>query len=129
MSVIWENYLNIAKELHSKIDLTRPTSIDDAYGRSAISRAYYAVYNIALENAVLSGYLKAVGNEAGKNHGGVKDFYVRGSTNDLKKIGNALSRLHKNRISADYNDPVLNNTNGTLASAIADADLIVSLIP
>jgi uncharacterized protein (UPF0332 family) len=71
--------------------------------RSAISRAYYAVFLRGKELLSAWGYpFYPPGGNAGKNHGLVKGRFKSVSGTDLEDLGKLLETLHTERKRADY---------------------------
>jgi uncharacterized protein (UPF0332 family) len=109
VSFDWAKYLVLAKELSSD-----PT---EEKQRSAISRAYYAVFGIALGHLRTRGYVFSATGEA---HTLVwqKFLYAR---RECRKLGIIGDRLRKRRTKADY-DLDFSNLLKETETAIADAD-------
>ena len=76
--------------------------------RTAISRAYYATYNVGVEILVRMGF------QIGKGPGGHGDVWKRLSNSghtEVEKVGSQLNDLRSKRIQADYrlNDQEVEN--------------------
>lgn len=88
----WEDYLVFAEDLQKN-------RADDAALRSAVSRAYYTAYNLAvrfLENRHLA--VKSFGNK----HEAVWNEFQRGPGKDWKAVYKIGDSLKKRRVDADY---------------------------
>src|SRR5437868_6308808 len=69
-----------------------------AFFRSAVSRAYYAAYNVAAEFLSAMGFAKA-----GKDyHVALRHRLLNSRDDAFKKIGSQLGDFHQKRIQADY---------------------------
>lgn len=93
----WSQYLSLAMTV-------RVQPGGEAAERCAISRAYYACYNIALAYADARGYAYVKG--LGGSHAQVWKWYKvqarRRSNLNYRYIGDQGFRLHQRRIFADY---------------------------
>jgi hypothetical protein len=67
--------------------------------RTAISRAYYAVYNVSVE--ILAGMGFRIDRGPG-GHGDVQKYLGNSRDPEVEKIGSQLVDLHGRRIRADY---------------------------
>jgi uncharacterized protein (UPF0332 family) len=47
----WNDYLTIAKEFKTRTDGQTPSNLNEAMQRTAVSRAYYSMFHLALEYA------------------------------------------------------------------------------
>jgi uncharacterized protein (UPF0332 family) len=74
---------------------------DPAAERSAISRAYYAVFHKAKAYFVLRGGRLTF---QGDDHGLVADWFKDSADRDLRKIGLDVERLRRLRRVADYDE-------------------------
>ncbi len=106
----WYDYLKLAKKLKQQ---SVRTILKEAYLRSTVSRAYYALYHIALDYAC-SGKIQPVfkPTKKGLDHVSLAGYYrERGrgmSDYDIVKIGVELGRLYNNRKKCDYDNSVGN---------------------
>src|SRR5437870_12617667 len=66
--------------------------------RCAISRAYYAVYNVADQFLVRMGFVPPAANY----HVALQRRLLNSGDDELKQIGSSLGGFHKQRIRADY---------------------------
>lgn len=134
----WNNYLKLAEELskpHINIDS------NEACLRSAVSRAYYAVYHKAKKTAENkdSSLLKEIksepvsdvrgGDRRRGDHEVIAEFWSRYSGCVFSDIGLNLGRLHKERVKCDYYDKVDENINKNVIKTIENAKEILSKIP
>lgn len=103
MSFNWLEYLELAKALYTSPSNPGP---EEACLRTAISRAYYAVFNIARAYAY-SDHLQ-VGEGTG-SHQAVIEHFKSSADSNKRRIGISLERLRTSRNKADY-DRVLNNS-------------------
>jgi uncharacterized protein (UPF0332 family) len=95
MSFDWLGYLDLAKELNDNAIANR-----EAKQRSVVSRAYYAVFNLAKD------YLEQVEGHAipttADAHRYVRDQFRNSTNPNSKAIAKDLSRLRRFRNQADY---------------------------
>jgi len=89
-----DGYLQLAKELATKED--------EASQRSAVSRAYYAVYHKCRIYAEDTGFQSSFGKDTHKE---VANFFINSGGN-LIPIGNKLKKLKKERKKCDYDNYV-----------------------
>jgi uncharacterized protein (UPF0332 family) len=85
----WIRYIYLADELL--------TGTDEAYYRSAISRAYYGVFCITRDKKGYSDYKKS------DAHSKVIENYAKSNDEDERVIGSILDEMRKARNLADYN--------------------------
>jgi hypothetical protein len=92
MAFDWNNYLTLAEEL-----ATRPG--DEAAKRTAISRAYYCVFNLAFARAELSAgpYPLRWGY-----HSWCWTKYKSTPDTRCRQLGNVGDRMKRRRVQADY---------------------------
>lgn len=97
MSFDWPDYLVLARALRGD-EQVNPG--EEALLRSAISRAYYAVYGTAHVVArMCDGYTPRRTETA---HQGLINHFKQSPDRKRKAVGTNLERLLKKRISADY---------------------------
>ncbi|NQU04588.1 MAG: HEPN domain-containing protein [Calditrichaeota bacterium] len=99
MSFDWEEYKTLAEHLHNNPD----EEIEDAYYRTAISRAYYAAFHITLHKMMKKYRFTSLTSNA---HVRLLNF-LKEKKSDNPVIGKAwknLKRLKDQRQSADYDD-------------------------
>ena len=99
MSFAWLDYLTLAEALLQARTTLAP---EEACCRAAISRAYYAVYNVARTRAREHEGLQlpAIGDA----HQRVIMHYFRGPSPLHRAIGDSLRQLRSVRNRADYDD-------------------------
>jgi len=97
MSFDWKSYLQLAHEL---IQHQNPAIPQEAYLRSAISRAYYAVFCIAKNFLIRNG----VTIPRVDTHKFVRKRYMNSRDPIEQKIGKDLNYLWYRRKDADYED-------------------------
>jgi hypothetical protein len=102
MSFDWSHYLELAKELNTG---SSGSPIEEAKLRSAISRAYYAVF-CAARNYLRLHRPSVYVPPGGEAHKIVKDTFESDPDLVWKSIGIKLGRLRKSRGYADYDDTV-----------------------
>ena len=134
MDFDWTNYLKLSKSLQ-KLTLSDSISdmgISEACQRTAVSRAYYAIYHIALNFAERSlGYKRFINKEAGRNHTKLAECYkdkgIIDSDSDYKELGRILINTFYNRIKCDYDNEV-KNTKSQMDNAILNAEDALRII-
>jgi len=70
-----------------------------AHLRTAISRAYYATFNVSVEILKSMGIIISTGPAA---HGQVQRFLNNCGNSEVTKVGSQIIDLHSKRIEADY---------------------------
>jgi hypothetical protein len=114
----WSEYLELAEELGR-----RP---DQASLRSALSRAYYYVFHLALKRAQANDFAFV----AGGMHTQLWRVFSESPEPDCRKLGAIASRLKRRRERADYDDVFARADEeipGTLADTQDFATLLVKL--
>jgi uncharacterized protein (UPF0332 family) len=120
MSFDWSEYLDLARELNDNLIRNR-----EAKQRSVVSRAYYAVFNLA------KNYLEQVEGHliprTADAHRYVSDQFLMSADPKRQEIASKLSRLRKFRNQADYaaRFPALAST---ATRAIAEAESVVTAL-
>ncbi len=89
----WSEYLELADELAGRSD--------EAALRSAISRAYYYIYHLALRRAESNNF-KPLSGEG--THTQLWRVFTTSPEPDCIKLGNIASRLKEKRERADYKE-------------------------
>ena len=118
MSFDWNQYLELAKKLAVETS-------DDASLRSAISRSYYCVFNIARARAEANSF--RVKDDAG-SHEQIWSLYGRNDSDPgCLKLATIGPRLKRRRVKADYR-PFVFKLDQEVADAIADAEEIISTL-
>jgi uncharacterized protein (UPF0332 family) len=94
----WRQYLRLADEL-----MERSEELEEASNRSAISRAYYAAFNLALERAAAIGLdVQPSDEECGNQHAACWRAFRAHSDKKLRAIGTLGRDLRDIRNRADY---------------------------
>lgn len=109
----WTEYITLAVELAK--------SRDEASHRTAISRAYYAVYGVAC------GLKPNHGKYSGSSHKGYWDQWRANPEPRCQKLSADANRLWKQRKTADY-DSTARNLAKDAATAVALAQRLLSEI-
>jgi len=97
MTFDWRLYVDLADELTT---YHRTSSFQDAYYRTAISRAYYGVYHLAKKILIDKGCVLPPKSQ----HQFVRDTLLASTVRTERRIGTHLSRLWKDRVDADYKE-------------------------
>lgn len=92
MSFDWKEYLTLAQELSARAD--------EASKRTAISRAYYFAYHLALSRAEKN---RCVFNRLAPAHKQCWEKYQASSDSSCATVGIMGDRLKRSRAKADYN--------------------------
>lgn len=102
MSFNWSDYLTLAKSLAKQ--KSGPLLSDEAYKRTAISRAYYAVFCSALDFADSHEEFTPTGT--GADHEGLISHFEHSTDRSRRSAGAKLRRLRGNRNQVDYDNIV-----------------------
>jgi len=94
MSFDWEDYIRLANKLFNE---PNKNSLEEAYNRSVISRAYYGVFCLARIKAGLE-----FDKNRAKIHQKVINYYKSSNKLKEKEVGQILDELRKDRNIADY---------------------------
>ena len=105
----WNKYLLLADELSKRTE--------EESQRSAISRAYYAVYCIA-RNWVKDNGSTLPSTTESNSHKKLWSFFKERDEPEAKKIGLTGDRLRRKRNDADYQDAIPNIKNKAITSII-----------
>lgn len=106
----WTNYLILAEELAGKAD--------EASKRTAISRAYYFVFNIAFARAeITAGHLPG---EYG-SHKWCWEKYMGTPDPACRQLGNNGQRMHAKRVRVDYKKGDILRLDEEVRRTLADA--------
>jgi|GraSoiStandDraft_15_1057317.scaffolds.fasta_scaffold385175_1 uncharacterized protein (UPF0332 family) len=119
MSFDWSHYLDLAQDLFRQ---AANSPYEDAYLRSAISRAYYATYH----KARLRLYNKwgiSVPADASAHSAVRKEFWQK----NHKQIAATLDRMRIDRNRADYTDSIANLAT-TARENIKRANQVISVL-
>jgi len=113
----WQDYFSLAEGLR---DMTAPSA-----HRSAISRAYYAVFHKA-ERIYARSHTVSVPGLGGQSHTDVWKWFERGNTS-YKKVAQAGWRLKRYRERADYEDVFAGLTEQAALQVASAKDLLERL--
>ena len=118
----WNNFLVLADNLLR-------SEGDEACLRSAVSRAYYAVYHRAQMFAISKNniLLQDIIRTEHSKHLSLQKFFIDDSDPSLRQLGVNLSRLHKKRVKCDYEDFQITEENAQFSVAFAKS--IMGKIP
>jgi hypothetical protein len=118
MSFDWKEYLNLAKKLAAE-------KSNDAALRSAISRSYYCVFNLAMQRAEANQF-KA--KDDASSHDQLWSLYARNKSDaTCVRLASIGPRLKRRRVKADYRHYV-NRLHAEVEEAITDAEECLALI-
>ncbi len=101
----WADYLDLADNLLGQAN--------EAAFRSAVSRAYYAAYNRALQKLIEESLIYRTDPSEPHKHKAIWDRYLDSADFPRRRVGLDGDRLRKSRTDADYN----NSTPVTLSNA------------
>jgi uncharacterized protein (UPF0332 family) len=106
MAFNWKDFLTFAESIKAAPDKPGP---QEAALRSAVSRAYYAAFQAALEFGASE---KFSPQWSGEDHFGIRKYFQQYSPkSDIRrKIALELQRLYDNRRKADYIKAIANST-------------------
>ena len=123
MSFDWSEYLVLAQELTNK---SSGSSIQEAYLRAAVSRAYYAAFCNARNHLIYKdGYsIPATVNV----HTVVIDKFEKSPDKTRQKIGTLLCNLRGVRNIVDYQEMFYGNHLGRTKGVLVEANQIISLL-
>lgn len=112
----WSTYLTLAEELGARED--------EASLRSAISRAYYFVYHLALQRAEANDFKASPGEPS---HRQLWRLFDESPETACKKLGVIATRLKQKRERADY-EPVFVRIEEEKSAVLQDARDFLSLL-
>ncbi len=117
MAFNWNDYLILASELARKPD--------EASKRTAISRAYYCVFNLAYARAE-----STVGSrpKGARYHQWCWDQYKKTPDKTCARLGNTGDRLKRIRVDADYKDKAIFRLDEQVKSVLQDADEFLTML-
>jgi len=107
----WTAYFTLANELAARHG-------DEAALRTAISRAYYYVYHLALQRATANSFTLQEGD--GGTHKQLWSIFSGSPDPECKRLGDIASRLREKRIRADYK-PYFARVGEEVPAVIGDA--------
>ena len=91
----WADYLELADNLLEQNN--------EAAYRSAVSRAYYATYNRAVQKLIEEGQMFRSDPSEPQKHKAIWDFYRNSYDPPRLQVGVGGDRLRRSRTDADYN--------------------------
>lgn len=131
----WKDYSKVAKSLQKYAPVN--STVSEGFFRSAVSRAYYAIYHLSLEYAKSKGYnertyrnklIKRANYRGGKgSHAVLIQYLLDDSDAKVNKLGTLLKTCKDKRSECDYEASVLVNTR-YVTIAFAHTDNILPLI-
>ena len=122
MTFDWNEYLRIAKDIHIRSKTSKIK--DEALLRTAVSRAYYSVINIAAKKAIEKHGQSFTSNDF---HASVIGYYKYDYNNSNHQIaGRLLRSLKGSRDKCDYHTSVDEDLEKMLESSIIQAEDIKS---
>jgi len=123
MSFDWTQYYQLSRELLGK---PNSTATEEAKQRSAISRAYYAVFNLAaVYIRMVEGDDAIVDNKDA--HYAVSSYFERQNNNVSTQIASNLIILRRLRNQADYRDTI-RTPKQTADESLARASTTIQLL-
>lgn len=128
MAFDWNGYLGVASNLKTETDGQPDSVVVEAKRRTAISRAYYAVYHSALVYATtVLGYTPP--SHVVSLHNALQKKYKQQSGNtDHREVGQILTRLHQYRVNCDYDSRDLGNLQKLLSSVVSEVDRVNTIL-
>ncbi len=99
MSFDWKDYTKLAEKLYNEVN---KNSMEEAYNRSVISRAYYGVFCLSRNKAGLEFYIPRRNTNDPGVHRKVINHYKNSSKLEEKQAGKILDELRIMRNKADY---------------------------
>lgn len=126
MNFNWEEFLNVARDLTA--NATSQTSLQKREGmrRSAVSRAYYAVFGTALK-FLQANYPAHPLPAHGEIRQSVIDFFAFSDDETFREIAKLLRRLRQRRNEADYKTN-LTGLEKMAQNAIFDANRVLNAL-
>lgn len=105
----WSEYLGLARELANRKE--------ESCLRTSISRAYYFVYNLALNRAKVNGYVPAPGESS---HAQLWRLFGQNPDAECQRLSQTALRLKRNRERADY-EPIYSRISDDVEVVLSDA--------
>lgn len=125
MDFDWQKYLLLAEKIKNQMEVQQENSLTEALKRTAVSRAYYAMFHFAQDFAQLKGYVPTRTDA----HNDLRLWYM-GQRGDFRhqQIRPILARMHKYRKECDYEKSLSSDIELILESMIVDAREIKNLL-
>ena len=117
MTFDWNNYLVLAKKLATD-------KADDAALRTAVSRSYYCIFNLAMTKAKGNQYTS---KDDASSHDQLWSLYGRNTDKDCEQISLIGARMKRRRVKADYR-AFFDNLKDEVEDAIEDAEECLKLL-
>lgn len=118
----WNEYLDYAKDTFTQVSnpgSSLPPLNDEAKLRATISRAYYAVFNLARSFANSDGTSYFNNNAISIHEEVIQHFNTKGNQT-RRQISTNLQRLKQERIKADYKTPRIDYSTADLSIRLAE---------
>lgn len=126
MKFDWQQFFDLATELSRLAELETSPQKCEAMRRTAISRAYYAVF--CLSAAWLrENFPQTNLPESGEIHRGVIDFFEWHQNPEYKQVGVLLDSLRKRRNRADYASQMA-DSKSLVARSLFDANRVLNAL-
>ena len=117
MTFDWNKYLELAKRLAAETG-------DDAAMRSAVSRSYYCVFNLAMIRAKTNEYRT---KDDASSHDQLWTLYGRNTDASCAKVSVIGQRMKRRRVKADYQSN-FDQLKEAAADAVSDAEECVAIL-
>lgn len=129
MAFNWDGYFTIAKKLKNSTDNAKISNDVEALQRTAVSRAYYSMYHLAVDYAKTHFGYRPVKNGQNNFHTEIRSEFKNQLANpDYQEVGKILFQLYKARVACDYESEGLGNIKSLLGSTIIQSDKIKSIL-
>ena len=117
MNFDWNRYLELAKKLSAATE-------DDASLRSAVSRSYYCIFNLAMLKAKANKYTP---KDDASTHDQLWTLYARNTDKNCGRVSVIGQRMKRRRVKADYRD-YFDKLKDEVDDAITDAEECVAIL-
>jgi uncharacterized protein (UPF0332 family) len=117
MNFDWNSYLTLAKRLAADTD-------DDDALRSAVSRSYYCIFNLAMLKARANQYIT---KDDASSHDQLWSLYGRNVDEYCEQVSLIGARMKRRRVKADYRS-FFDNLKEEVEDAIEDAEKCIELL-
>lgn len=127
MSYDWSQFLKLAENLHNDPHHPGPR---EASQRSAVSRAYYAAFHLAVELACSENpQIRQLKTKRDPSiHRETNDHFLYSKDMARKKLGSRLNALRTKRNQADYDETIRGSMSGFSKGAIEEAQKLIGMI-
>jgi len=99
---------------------------DESSLRSATSRAYYSVFGTARDRATTQGYVRLL--DGSSSHKSLWTFFTASTVLQRRQFGLDGLRLHRQRLSADYDNPLPGPPAVAAQDAVTEATRMLGLV-